>query len=92
MMEKDPNVCADLSGLLEGRVDLDRYFRQQEGYVSYLRTWMEYAEDYGRIMYGTDWPLVNIPEYIEFIRRLVPEEHHEKIFYENAVRIYQLEM
>ena len=92
VMEKDPNVCADLSGLLEGRVDLDRYFRQQEGYVSYLRTWMEYAEDYGRIRYGTDWPLVNIPEYIEFIRRLVPEEHHEKIFYENAVRIYQLEM
>ena len=92
VMEKNPNVCADLSGLLEGRVDLDRYFRQQAGYVSYLRTWMEYAEDYGRIMYGTDWPLVNIAEYVEYIRRLVPEEHHEKVFYENAVRIYGLEM
>ena len=28
-MEKNPNVAADLSGLLEGRVDLDAYFREQ---------------------------------------------------------------
>ena len=36
VVEKNPNVAADLSGLLEGRVDLDAYFREQAGYVFLL--------------------------------------------------------
>ena len=35
---ENANVAADLSGLLEGRVDLPRYFREQSGYVGLLRT------------------------------------------------------
>lgn len=42
VLEKNPNVCADLSGLLEGRADLDRYFVERAGYVGLLRTWMDY--------------------------------------------------
>ena len=38
VVEKNPNVSTDLSGLLDGRVDLQRYFREQEGYVNLLRT------------------------------------------------------
>lgn len=34
--------------------------------------------------------LVNCFEYREFIKRLVPEQYHEKVFYENAVRVYGL--
>lgn len=33
VVEKNPNVATDLSGLLEGRVDLDEYFRVQAGYA-----------------------------------------------------------
>ena len=39
VVEKNPNVAADLSGLLEGRVDLDEYFRVQAGYAGLLSTW-----------------------------------------------------
>ena len=89
-MEKNPNVGADLSGLLEGRVDLNRYFREQAGYAGLLTTWLTAICRWDDIMYGTDWPIVNLEEYIGFIRRLVPEEQWERVFFCNANRIYGL--
>ena len=90
VLEKNPNVCADLSGLLEGRADLDRYFVERAGYVGLLRTWMDYLGCWDRFLYGTDWPIVNLGEYIEFVKGLVPEEHWEQVFFQNANRIYGL--
>lgn len=90
VVEKNPNVAADLSGLLEGRVDLDRYFREQAGYAGLLTTWLTAIGQWDKIMYGTDWPIVNLEEYIRFIRRLVPERYWERVFFDNANRIYGL--
>ena len=90
VVEKNPNVAADLSGLLEGRVDLDRYFREQAGYASLLTTWLTAIGQWDDILYGTDWPIVNLGEYIRFIQRLVPERHWEQVFFHNANRIYGL--
>ncbi|MCI9002527.1 MAG: amidohydrolase family protein [Oscillibacter sp.] len=90
VVEKNPNVAADLSGLLEGRVDLDRYFREQEGYVGQLRTWLTAIGQWDNLLFGTDWPIVNLGEYIAFIQRLIPEEHWEAVFFRNANRIYGL--
>jgi len=92
VVEKDPNVATDLSGLLEGRVDLDRYFQEQAGYAGLLRTWLTAIGCWDKVMYGTDWPIVNLEEYIRFIQRLVPEEHWEKVFFSNAVKIYGLQL
>lgn len=90
VLEKNANVFADLSGLLEGQVDLDSLFEENSGYFSLLRTWMGYAGGYEKLMYGTDWPLVNLEQYIGFIARLVPEKHHDKVFYETAKQVYHL--
>lgn len=90
VMEKNKNVFADLSGLLEGRVDLDTLFRENEGYFSLLRTWMGYAGGYEKLMYGTDWPLVNLEQYLMFIARLVPERWHDAVFYQTAQQVYSL--
>lgn len=90
VIEKNPNVSADLSGLLEGRVDLDRYFTEQAGYVSQLRTWLTAIQQWDDILFGTDWPIVNLGEYIAFIQRLIPEERWEAVFFSNANRIYGL--
>lgn len=90
VVEKNPNVAADLSGLLEGRVDLERYFREQAGYASLLTTWLTAIGQWDCIMYGTDWPIVNLGEYIRFIQRLIPEQHWEQVFFHNANRIYGL--
>ena len=55
-----------------------------------LRTWMGYLHEYEDILFGTDWPLANLKEYIEFVKRLVPEKYWEKVFFDNADRIYRL--
>lgn len=39
-------------------------------------------------MYGSDWPLVNIRDYIAILSRVVPQEHHEEFFYANALNVY----
>ncbi|MCI8328135.1 MAG: amidohydrolase family protein [Oscillibacter sp.] len=90
VVEKNPNVAADLSGLLEGRTDLGRYFQEQAGYASLLRTWLTAIQKWDGILFGTDWPIVNLGEYIRFIQRLVPERHWDAVFFGNANRIYGL--
>ena len=83
-------AAADLSGLLEGRVDLPRYFQEQAGYVSLLRTWLTAICRWDDILYGTDWPIVNLEEYIRFVQGIVPREHWEQVFFQNANRVYGL--
>ena len=90
VVEKNPNVAADLSGLLEGRVDVETYFREQAGYAGLLRTWLTAIGQWDDILYGTDWPIVNLREYIDFVKGLVPEKHWEKVFFHNANRVYGL--
>ena len=90
VVEKNPNVTADLSGLLEGRVDLEQYFEEQAGYVFLLKTWLQAINCWDKLMFGTDWPIVNLQEYAAFIRRLVPERHWQAVFFDNANRIYGL--
>ena len=90
VLEKNPNVAADLSGLLEGVTDLDRYFQRQSGYVEALRTWMRYVDDDSRFMFGTDYPAVDVANYVDFISRLVGEESLENVFFNNANKIYKL--
>lgn len=43
---------------------------------------------YDRVLYGTDWLLINIHSYIDTMKLVVPEEHHEEFFYRNALRVY----
>jgi uncharacterized protein len=90
VLEKNPNVCADLSGLLDGVTDLGRYFDEQSDYVRQLRGWISYVNDWDRFLFGTDFPAVNVPNYVEFVRRLVPEAHRQAVFFDNANRVYQL--
>ena len=85
---KNANVAIDLSGLVEGCPKPLMLFEQQAGFFRQLHTWLNYMGDYARVMYGSDWPLVNIPLYIRTIAQVVPEEHYEEVFHDNAVRIF----
>lgn len=90
VLVKNPNVSADLSGLLEDPADLETWFREQSGYAALLRTWLAAAGCWDRLLYGSDWPIVAPEKYVSFIQRLVPPEHWGALFYENAARIYGL--
>ncbi len=85
---KNDNVYLDLSGLAAGYFTTEEYCRKNRGYLEHLKTWMAYMDDYSRLMYGSDWPLINIPSYIGVIESIIPEEHREAVFYENALRVF----
>lgn len=86
--KKNPNVYIDLSGLAEGRINIDDFWPRYQGYIVQLQTWMAYLDRYDKLLYGSDWPLVNLADYIALMRRLIPEQHHEAVFYENAARLF----
>ena len=88
VVAKNPNVYVDLSGLLEGNFDGSIFFEKHRDYFRYLRMWLDYVGQYDRVLYGTDWPLINIHSYIDTMKLVVPEEHHEEFFYRNALRVY----
>ncbi len=90
VINKNPNVCADLSGLLAGKPEMDAYFAEQAGYVAHLKTWLHYMQKWDRLLYGTDFPLANMESYIEFTARLIPPQFHDMVFAANARRIYGL--
>ena len=90
VVEKNPNVSADLSGLIEGRVNLEQYLKDYAGYVFLLKAWTASINCWDKFMYGTDWPLVNLGEYISFIKEIIPQCHWDKVFFDNANRIYRL--
>ena len=91
VMEKNKNVAADLSGILEGRIDnMTDFFKKKRGYIDFIKGWLEYLDDYDRLLYGTDWPLANISNYIEFVAQIIPAQYHDKVFFDNANRIYKL--
>lgn len=85
---KNPNVSVDLSGLAEGNFTPEFYFEKFSGYTEHLKTWLSYLCDYGKVLYGSDWPLVNIDTYLEIMKRIIPEQNHEDVFYCNAKRIF----
>ena len=90
VLEKNDNVTADLSGLIAGKFDVDNYLHDQRGYVEQLKTWIHYVDNYEKFMFGTDWPLTNLGDYIRLFERIIPEKHFENFFYLNALRIYGL--
>lgn len=92
VVEKNENVATDLSGLLEGKIDFPALLGKQRGYLESLKTWITYCDDYGKFMFGTDWPLANYGDYIELTKWLIPEEEWEQVFYGTAARIYGIKV
>ncbi|MEN6565838.1 MAG: amidohydrolase family protein [Veillonellales bacterium] len=91
VIEKNENVAADLSGILEGRIDsMPNFFKRKQGYIQFIKLWLEYLDKYDRLLYGTDWPLANLSNYIEFVEQIIPSRYYEKVFFDNANRIYAL--
>lgn len=90
VMAKNPNVYGDLSGFLEGRVNVDEYLQMYAGILTQMTQWVHYVGCWDRLMFGTDFPIVNYKEYVYFIRRLVPKAQQENVFFNTANYVYQL--
>lgn len=85
---KNPNVYMDMSGLGEGYFTKDDFLGGYSGYIEYIKTWLTYLGDYKKILYGTDWPLVNMGTYLQVMMEIIPEKYHNDVFFQNAIRVY----
>ena len=88
--QKNRNVFVDISGILEGDFNVNDFFAEFGLYADMLKTWLKYFGDFDRVMYGSDWPIVNMSKYIQFVKGIIPEKHWEKAFYLNAANIYNI--
>ena len=90
---KHVNVWCDLSGLMLGD---DADFASADGQermadiITRLRAAFRYAERPNRFLYGTDWPLVPMIPYRDFIREAILPEYHDLVFDENARVLFRL--
>ena len=77
----------DFSGLWEHRLTPERE-EEIEDFQKYVRMWMNYHGIWDKVMYGSDWPLINISDNIRNLGRIVPEKHWNEFYYNNALRVY----
>ena len=88
VLSKNPNVAADLSGMLERKIpSMEQFLIKKKFYIEQMSGWLEYLNDYKRIMFGTDWPLANLSDYIEFVKAFIPQEEWQQVFYKSAIDI-----
>ena len=90
---KNLNVWADLSGLVVGdaTVFADEEARDTLADLTMnLRRAFRYAERPNRFLFGTDWPLVPIAAYRQFIASVIPTTFHNQVFGDNARLLFRI--
>jgi len=88
LISKNPNVYTDVSGLIAGNAYYVYQRKNTVLYSQHIQRAFVYADRYDKIMFGTDWPLVPIGPYIEFIKSIVPETAQEEVFFHNALTVF----
>jgi len=87
---KNRNVYADLSGMLVGGAETIERMAANPLLTDRYRQALVYLDNYDKVLFGTDWPLVPMNAYIAFCKQLIPPEFYEKVFYSNAAKVYRL--
>jgi len=85
---KNENVYSDMSGLLVGDHERFGWFCDQELFLNMFSTALIFANRFDKFLYGSDWSLASMKDYIHMIKLIVPEEHHQKVFYDNALKVF----
>ena len=85
---KNGNVYMDLSGLIVGgEEEIDRVMSEPL-LTDPFRQGLLFLNDYRKVLYGSDWPLVPMKPYVRFCESLIPKEARESVFYENAAGLF----
>lgn len=86
VLYKNPNVFADISAFRIG-TKMKRYSAQVINDIRYV---MDFIEDSSKLMYGSDWPLAKMQDYLPVMKHAIPKKYHNLVFYKNAKKLFQL--
>lgn len=87
---KNPNVYVEASAILIGDLSKVKPENIEEYAVKQIKWAFGYIENPSKFMFGTDWPLVRIPDYVEVYKKAIPKEHWNAVFHDNAARVFKL--
>ena len=87
---KNRNVYVDISGLQAGDAAHLAATEARPHVMHHYTTGLSYLNNYEKVLFGTDWPLVPLGAYIEFCKKLVPATDYDDVFYNNAVKLFKL--
>lgn len=87
---KNPNVYIEGSALLIGDLKKISAAGLQRFMIDPISYTYGYIEDPGKLMYGTDWPLTGMKDYLDNYKKGVPREAWCKVFFENAIKVFRL--
>jgi predicted TIM-barrel fold metal-dependent hydrolase len=90
VLYKNDNVYADISGLTLGdfTYDFERYVAMR------LKDMITYMGDPGeQLMYGSDWPLVNMKPYVKLLHELdFTDEQLENVAWRTAAKLFRIDV
>lgn len=86
---KNDNVYADISAFLVGELETRSENDVDELIVKPVRWAFQFIENPNKLMFGTDWPLVGMKPYITAIKKAIPEQYWEDVFYNNAAKVFK---
>ena len=90
VLYKNDNVYADISGLVLGdfTYEFERYL------VTRVKDMIAYMGQPGRqLMYGSDWPLVEMGPYVKFLDTLeLDDEAWEHVAWKTAVELFRIDV
>jgi predicted TIM-barrel fold metal-dependent hydrolase len=94
---KNPNVWADLSGLFVGGDEEIQAILGEAKIpdsapgllITDLKKAIGYVGDPRKFLYGSDWPLAPMGSYRRLIESLIPAQHHQDVFMNNARNVFR---
>lgn len=89
VLYKNPNVYADISGLIVPGMQLNSpYGKIMKQRILDL---VAYTESAKKLLYGTDWPLAPMKDYIKFVKGLgILKADLDHVFYKNAQQLFKI--
>jgi predicted TIM-barrel fold metal-dependent hydrolase len=89
---KNSNVYLDGSAFLTG--DLKNVSKEKVDAVMInpIKWILSFVENPKKMIFGSDYPLVDVKGYIKLFKDAVPEEDWDDVFYNNAVRVFNLKI
>ncbi|MBS3903091.1 MAG: amidohydrolase family protein [Anaplasmataceae bacterium] len=87
ILYKNPNVYADVSGVILGEDFKHPYSRLVLKRIEEL---IHYSESH-KLLFGTDWPLCRMKSQIAFAKKLpLSKNDFEKLFFRNAANLFRI--
>ncbi|WP_353892602.1 amidohydrolase family protein [Proteinivorax hydrogeniformans] len=87
LVANNPNVYTDLSGIFIGDKE-DVLEDKNKPVYNNIKTGIAYCENYEKLLFGSDWPLVKLKPYIDFVKKIIPKENHQQVFHDNALKLF----